>query len=514
MSRSYIPTDDRREIGQSGIGEDGATTPGEPAAARGCPMGHDDADRPAPSVAIKDLPLAPLNPLTMRRSMAALKNMSVGMETLSQHGGPITRVQFAPHWLVPEIVVVSSASGGRDLLRRSEGSTDKPLGEMRRVVGNNLLSMNNHDWLPRRRTLQPLFTKQHVPIYGGHMATSAQAIMDAWSNGAVVDLDEQCRQLSMRALGSSVLGIDLHEHTDQVIEPLRVTMKYILDRISRPVKAPHFLPTPARRRARQANRALHGLARDILMKCRTDPHHDAPLVRALMAAVHPDTGAPLTDDEICDELVIFIFVGHDTVATALTYAFWQLGMHPAIQDRVFAEVSGLGDKVLTPDNLKDLTFTTQVLYEALRLCPPAPAITRVALRDIAVDGYRVRAGSIVAYALTVVHRDPAVWDRPSEFNPDRFGPDQHKTHDRWQYAPFGAGPRQCIGDHYATMEATLALATIVRQWRIDSISQDFPVVNFATTVVAAPILARVTARDGSNASGIISPADPLAVVAP
>jgi cytochrome P450 len=186
------------------------------------------------------------------------------------------------------------------------------------------------------------------------------------------------------------------------------------------------------------------------------------------------TGQPLSDDDICHELVLFILAGHDTTSTTLAYSLWALGRHPEIQDRVFDEVSALGDRPLTPDDVSRLGHTVRVLHEALRLCPPAAGTPRMLREDLAVDGYRVEAGTMAGVSFYAMHRDPELWENPLTFDPDRFLPERSRGRNRWQYLPFGGGPRSCIGDHFAMLEATLSLATIVRAARIESLRGDFP----------------------------------------
>jgi cytochrome P450 len=238
---------------------------------------------------------------------------------------------------------------------------------------------------------------------------------------------------------------------------------------------------------------MHRLAADILQACRADPTRDAPLVQALIAATDPDTGRALSDDEICAELIVFLIAGHDTTATTLTYALWALGHRRDVQNKVRAEVARIGHRELRPEDIPSLEYTKQVLHEALRLCPPGAAIARTAMQDIEIDGYRVEAGTMLAVGVYALHRDPALWDHPLVFDPERFSPENSKGRDRWQYLPFGAGPRSCIGDHFAMLEATLALATIVRRIEIRSTDQEFPVIVPFTTVAAAPIRAQVEA---------------------
>ena len=150
----------------------------------------------------------------------------------------------------------------------------------------------------------------------------------------------------------------------------------------------------------------------------------------------------MSDNEVGDQLIVFLAAGHDTTATMLTYALWQLGRNPDLQSRARAEVAALGDRELTAADVAALPYTVAVLHESLRLCPPGPANPRTAKRDIDVDGYRVPAGSVVIFGVYAVQRDPALWDRPTDFDPERFlGPDAG-TRDRWQYIPFGAGGRR------------------------------------------------------------------------
>jgi cytochrome P450 len=173
---------------------------------------------------------------------------------------------------------------------------------------------------------------------------------------------------------------------------------------------------------------------------------------------------------------------------------WALGRHPGLQERVAAEVAGLGDRELTPDDVGRLGYTVQVLHEALRLCPPAPTGSRMATRDVEVDGFRVEAGTMLALGRMAVQRDPSLWEDPLSFDPDRFSAQNSEGRDRWQYVPFGGGPRSCIGDHFAMLEATLALATIVRRVDICSLEDDFPLAVPFTMVAGGPIWARVRPR--------------------
>jgi cytochrome P450 len=445
---------------------------------------------------IASLPLVPANPLPFKQRLAEIRKTHSCQVTFRESGGQVTRVTLAPRWFAPPIVWVMSPTGARDVLGRKDDACDRTAvhREMRLLMGDNLADLPNAPWLSRKRTLQPLFTKQYVRRFGDHMAEAAAMVADGWRDGAEVDLDADSRRLTMRALGRSVLGTDLDERSHALSEPLKIALAHVADRGTRPVNPPRWLPLPSRRRAVAAYATMHRLAEDILQACRADPTRDAPLVHALIGASDPETGRRLSDDDICNDMIAFIVAGHDTTATTIAYALWALGRHPDVQDRVAAEAAALGERPLTPDDVARLPYTVQVVHEALRLCPPVPVGGRTAMRDIAVDGCRVEAGSMVLVGIFGMHRDPALWDNPLAFDPDRFSETNFAGLDRWQYIPFGAGPRSCIGDHFAMLELTLALGTIIRDIEIRSCADDFPLAVPFTTVADGPIPARVRAR--------------------
>ena len=445
---------------------------------------------------IRALPLAPKNPLPLRRLVKLVRTLDTGQEVIRDAGGPISRITFGPKWLIPPIVAVTSPDGIRDVLGRTDALSERCIihEEVQNMAGDSLFVLPTDSWLPRKRALQPVFTKHHVRNFGGQMSRAAESFVVRWRDGGAVDLDVECRRLTMQSLGRSVLGVDLNERADVIAEHMHIASSYTADRALRPVRAPRWLLTPARRQARFAVAEMRKVTSEMLQKCRADPNLDAPLVQALIAATDPETGRALSDDDICNDLLIFMLAGHDTTATALTYALWALGHHRDVQDRVAAEAVAIGERELTPDDVPRLGYTIQVLHEALRLQPPAAGVARMAVRDIPVGGYRVEAGSIMAVGIYALHRDPALWDRPLVFDPDRFSPEASKGRDRWQFIPFIAGPRSCIGEHFAMLEATLAMATIVRSFEIRSVEDDFPVEVPFTTVADGPIRACVSPR--------------------
>ncbi len=444
------------------------------------------------------LPPVPDNPLPYWRRVSAVRHFETGLPLLRAAGGPVSRIVLAPRWVMPPVVLVCSPQGARDLLSRSDSSAERGetsvSHELSAVLGANLLTTSHVEWLPRRRAIQPLFTIRNVPRFVGQVATLADEMAERWLAGAgEIDLDHECRALTLRALGLSILGVDLQGRDDIVAAVLRDAVPWAVGRAMRPVNAPRWWPTAARQRAVAASAGLHRLAAEVLEKCRNSPDLDAPLVRALMTATDPATGSPLSDRAICDELVLFIVAGHETIATALTYALYAVGHHREAQQRAAAEVAELAGPV-TAGDIPRLGYTVQVLQEALRLCPPTAALGRMILQDIAIDGCRVQAGTLALVSVIALHHDPELWPDPLTFNPDRFSSPNTGGRRRWDYLPFGAGPRRCLGDHFAMQEATVALAEILRRVEVRSLREDFPTAAPLTVIPAAPVPAMVKPR--------------------
>ena len=310
----------------------------------------------------------------------------------------------------------------------------------------------------------------------------------------MIDIDAESRHLTLRVIGRSMFGLDLDADADRLAVPARDLLAYTTARGLSP--APVAALGPDTRAAPVAAgprchlvdpRRRHGLgpcAPRPVRAARSPPRGDRSRHRP-----PPD---PRGDPK---RAATFLLAGHDTTATTLTYALWQLGRDPGLQSAVATEALALGRRDLTMADVAALPLTVRVLHEALRLCPPGAAIARSVEHDIAVDGCRVEAGDEVLVGIWALHRDPAIWGPGAEeFDPDRFLPERSAGRDRWAYLPFGGGNRSCIGDHFAMTEACIALATLVRE--VEFVSQDdtFEIALPFTLTAAGAVPVRVRSR--------------------
>jgi cytochrome P450 len=444
------------------------------------------------------LPLPPKLPGGYRQTVRNLERYPwLGVEKLKA-GAPIYHVGVGPtrlHPVIPRVVFASSAQAAHDVLAGSDGTLDKqaPIYVEFRRLSPNVFNLAHDAWLPRKRALQPVFTKPRMSEYATAMSDVTVQVAEQWREAGRIDVQARSRALTSEVLGRSLFGRSLAHHADDLTEAFEAITGHVEYRGFNPIKPPSWLPTPGLRRYRAAESMMAALCEETLASVRDDPAFEAPLARRMLEARDPETGEPLTHEAIVNDLITFLLAGHDTTATTIAYALWQLGRHPGWQDAVAAEAGRIGRRTLTPADVHDLPLTVRVVHEALRMCPPALGISRLAMRDVAVDGHRVPQGWIVAVNVFALHHDPAAWEDPDVFDPDRFLPERSVGRSRHQFIPFAAGQRKCIGDHFAMLEATVAIATLARDLRFTSES-DYLMEMAFTTRSSVPVEVRVEAR--------------------
>jgi cytochrome P450 len=190
----------------------------------------------------------------------------------------------------------------------------------------------------------------------------------------------------------------------------------------------------------------------------------------LLQARDEETGEQMTDKQLRDEVMTIFIAGHETVASTLAWTWYMLAQHPEVESRLHAELAAvLGGRTPTFQDLPQLTYTRMVVEEVLRLYPAAWSIFRTAIANDVIGDHSIPAGSVVMVSPYVLHRTPAFWEQPERFNPERFTPERSAGRPRYAYAPFGGGPRQCIGNNFALMEAQLILAMAAQRYRLHSV---------------------------------------------
>ncbi|MGI5472151.1 cytochrome P450 [Streptomyces sp. CA-132043] len=226
------------------------------------------------------------------------------------------------------------------------------------------------------------------------------------------------------------------------------------------------LPTPGNRRYRSACTRLHRAIDGIIAERRASPGGD-DLVAMLLEARDEDTGEPLSDKDIRDQLVVMSGAGFETTANSLAFAFWLLSQHPEAEKRVHDEVDRtLAGRTATPADLDGLDYTRRVVHEVLRMYPPGWFFTRVTTTETTLAGHRLPAGTALLYSAYLLHHRPDLFPDPERFDPDRWLERSGDCLPRGAHVPFGGGNRKCIGDQYALVEMTMALASVCARWSV------------------------------------------------
>jgi cytochrome P450 len=342
---------------------------------------------------------------------------------------------------------------------------------VRPATGDGLLSSVGEHWKFQRRAASPAFRIDALRALVPSFSASAQATVErmaAAGSDKPTDVMSEMQHATLDVIVETILGgadpgFAYDAVADNVAEYMETLGKPdMLDMFG----APNWIPRPWARKGRLAAKALKQSAVDAIERRRLSASQKKDLLGLLLVARDPETGKGFSDIELRDNVVTFIGAGHETTALTLTYSLYLIANTPEVQDRLVREVLEVcGDKPIDAAMVDAMPFHEQVIKEAMRLYPPVAIIDRMANADIDLDGVKVEKGDLAFALIYIMHRHRLLWERPERFDPDRFSDERSQDRPRFQYMPFGAGPRICIGMKFAYMEAVAILATLVRSLR-------------------------------------------------
>ncbi len=378
---------------------------------------------------------------------------------------------FPGIYLVPvglrSAVVISQADYCREVLVRTD-DFDKPQALTkigRPVFGNGILTAENKVNRTRRRLVQPIFKHHNVSIYSQLITEYTDKLVEGWTDDHPLNVVDEMTKLTMQIIGAVMFSIPELGDKDQLGRDIHTALKSVSNAFLFPL--PFRDQLPQGRRTNQAIARLNATLYQMIAARRTDRGEHTDLLNLLLDA-HYESGIGLTDEEIRDEIMTIFIAGHETVTLALSWALYRLACHPAIQERTFQEMDRtLKGRLPTLEDLPQLPYTLQLFKESLRFYPPGHVMIRMAMRDTTLDGFHIPGGAIVLLDIYAMHHRPEYFSRPGSFNPDRFAAQNESMLPRYTYLPFGTGPRVCIGQHFAIMEAHLILATLVQHKRFE-----------------------------------------------
>lgn len=347
----------------------------------------------------------------------------------------------------------------------------------RPLVGDGLLTSEGEEWRRRRRVAQPSFSRSSLAGLVDVLAAAVSGVLADWeppaTAGNEIAVFSEMKRLTLSMVLRALFGVDLADEPDEVAAAVTTTIEVTNRRIQAPT--PYLpwlyrLPTRTNRRfdheMRILDRVVDGL---VTQRLRSDRDQGTPDLLDVMLAAADAEGTAFARQQLRDDMMTLVLAGHETTATALAWVFHLLARHPDVEDRLAAEIETvLSGRTPSAADLGALTYTEAVLNESMRLYPPVWALPRVALEDDEVSGHRIPRGDTVLLVPYVTHRHPDFWSDPERFDPDRFLPENAGSISRWAFVPFGAGQRQCIGNHFAVMEAKIVLAMVMQRFRLRS----------------------------------------------
>lgn len=333
-------------------------------------------------------------------------------------------------------------------------------------LGTGLLVSEGDFWKRQRKMMQPAFHTQRINAYAETMSAYTQRMLDSWQPGETLDIADEMMKLTLYVVGKTLFDVDMSERSQAIAEALEYMLDDIITVATSIVHLPKWLPTPRRRRRKKTIQQLTDTILDIIKERRTNFEDRGDLLSMLLAA-RDDDGNAMTDKQIRDEALTIVLAGHETTANALTWTLYLLSQHPQIEAALLNEIQTVaGDTPPGLDHLPDLRYTEMVIKEGMRLFPPVWSFARQATEDVPLDDYRVLTGEIVFIAPYALHRDPRWFPEPERFDPQRFNDTSAEQIPRYAYVPFAAGPRVCIGNNFAMMEAKIILASIVQRYHL------------------------------------------------
>jgi cytochrome P450 len=370
------------------------------------------------------------------------------------------------------------------------------------AFGDGLLTSDGDKWRAHRRVMSPSFDHRSIASYAPVITAAAAARLEAWDamgENAEIDIARDMVTLTLEVISRTMFSTDsdaLQSRLDETLRKGIAELSFGLQHIA-PVIGP-FLMNRKLARVRANFEAVDAVMQKLIRgrERRTDTPKD--LLDRLIAATDSETGFRMTDEEVRDEVIIIFLAGHETSALAATYVWYLLSLHPQEEAKLHAELDAvLGGRVPTYDDLDKLSYTRMVIEEAMRLYPPAPALTgRVAREADEICGHRVGKGMEVAILPWVLHRHRTLWDDPDRFDPERFSKERSAARPRFAYLPFGGGPRICIGAQLAMTEVTLLVATLAQRYRLKLVpGQDIVLLHRVTLRPRGGIRMRLERRD-------------------
>ncbi len=334
------------------------------------------------------------------------------------------------------------------------------------VLGNGIFTSDGEFWRRQRKLVQPSFHTKRIGAYADIITSYAERMLDTWQPGARLAVDDEMTHLTMRIISKTLFDAEVASDVDLIGEAISIVLKNTDDRFNQVPTIPYWVPNRINRQLRANIAKLDTLIQRFIDERRTSGEDKGDLLSMLLAA-QDDDGSVMTDKQVRDEALTLFGAGHETTAVALTWTWYLLSQHPDVEAKLHEELAQvLAGRTPTLDDLPSLKYTEMVIKESMRLYPPAWGTTREVIAETQLREYPLKKRDTVFINIYGMHRDERFFPDPLTFDPERFSPERETSIPKHAYIPFGNGPRICVGNAFAMMEAKLVLATVAQRFRL------------------------------------------------
>jgi cytochrome P450 len=336
-----------------------------------------------------------------------------------------------------------------------------------RTLGQGLVTSEGELWRSQRKLAQPAFHRERINRYAQSMVTFTERMLTSWAAGQVRDVHADMMKLTLEIVAKTLFDAEIGGESADAAAAMETLAHGFIARTGRLISVPFWLPTPLNVRLQRAVRRLNQIILSIIAERRKTGEDRGDLLSMLLHAQDEDNGRRMSDQLLRDEVMTLFMAGHETTANTLAWTWLLLARHPEAEARLHDELNSvLGGRPPTVADLPRLAYAEHVVTETLRVYPTVWTVGREAIEPVELGGYRIPAGMTVFMPQWVIHRDARWFDNPEVFRPERWADGLMQQIPRYAYFPFGGGPRICIGNNFAMMEATLILATIAQRYRL------------------------------------------------
>lgn len=336
-----------------------------------------------------------------------------------------------------------------------------------RFIGNGLLTSNGEYWLRQRRLIQPGFHKQKIHNLYEVMQKTVDGFLHDFPVGKEVDFYPMMNKLAFQIVINTLFNIPMPEKIFQELaDIISEVQEFIVKDIRQPYKYWWFLISGETSKNFKKSGRAREIIREIVRERQRNGVRREDLLDMLLDARYDDTGAPMEEEQVLDEILILIIAGHETTANALSWAAYLLANHQEVLTDLRTTT-----KNLSIEEIVNHRGLAAIIKETMRLYPPAWISDREAIQDDVFEGISYPKGTIIVLFLYGVHHQEKYWERPFSFKPERFKDESPEKVVSGIYYPFGAGPRFCIGSSFAMAEMALFLATFIQNFDIQATTQ-------------------------------------------